>query len=213
MTFPYQRRLNDDFTLGHEVSGLRSSAPVAGDVCCPGCRRRRSLKCGRGVEPLLPLVSMSNVRLCIARLAARPAESRCALGRARPAGRRPEGMMIFNSRFGCSMILCCLGSAEEPARGSVAMDHLVFDTRYTGSGFVFESAEFPQGNVVAAVGWAERRGVAHLVRSVCQTGAVAVLLVRVAPGRRARKPSASSVFSISSRCDVRPRLGAVLLPF
>ena len=58
------------------------------------------------------------------------------------------------------------------------MDHLVFDTRYTGDGFCFESAEFPQGNVMAALGWVERRGVAHLVRSVCQTGAVAVLRSR-----------------------------------
>ena len=31
------------------------------------------------------------------------------------------------------------------------MDHLVFDTRYTGDGFCFESAEFPQGNVMAAL--------------------------------------------------------------
>ena len=31
---------------------------------------------------------------------------------------------------------------------------------------------------MAALGWVERRGVAHLVRSVCQTGAVAVLRSR-----------------------------------
>ena len=74
------------------------------------------------------------------------------------------------------------------------MDHLVFDTRYTGSGFVFESAEFPQGNVVAAVGWAERRGVAHLVRSVCQTGAVAVLRSRRAWATREEAERELSVF-------------------
>ena len=92
------------------------------------------------------------------------------------------------------------------------MDHLVFDTRYTGDGFCFESAEFPQGNVMAALGWVERRGVAHLVRSVCQTGAVVVLRSRRLWSTR-RKPSASSRASMSSLCDVRPRLGAVLLSF
>lgn len=58
------------------------------------------------------------------------------------------------------------------------LGELVFDTRYTGDGFCFESAEFPQGNVMAVLGWVERRGVAHLVRWVCQTGAVAVLRSR-----------------------------------
>ena len=38
------------------------------------------------------------------------------------------------------------------------MDHLVFDTRYTGDGFCFESAEFPQGNVMAALGWSRAPG-------------------------------------------------------
>ena len=85
------------------------------------------------------------------------------------------------------------------------MDHLVFDTRYTGDGFCFESAEFPQGNVMAALGWVERRGVAHLVRSVCQTGAVAVLRSRRLWSTREGKPSASSrASSMSSLCDVRP---------
>ena len=66
------------------------------------------------------------------------------------------------------------------------MDHLIFDTRYTGDGFCFESAEFPQGNMMAAVVWVERRGVAHLVRWLfrcagdgpSQAGAVAVLRSR-----------------------------------
>ena len=43
---------------------------------------------------------------------------------------------------------------------------------------------------MAALGWVERRGVAHLVRSVCQTGAVAASsfasLVVDAGGSRAR---------------------------
>ena len=70
--------------------------------------------------------------------------------------------------------------------------------------FNFESAEFPQGNVMAALGWVERRGVAHLVRSVCQTGAVAVLRSRRLWSTR-EKPSASSrASSMSSLCDVRP---------
>lgn len=54
----------------------------------------------------------------------------------------------------------------------------LFDTRFAGDGFDFESVEFPQGNVVAAVAWAERFGVDHLVRAVCQPGAVAVLRSR-----------------------------------
>ena len=53
-----------------------------------------------------------------------------------------------------------------------------FDTMWSRGGFYFSSAEFPQGNVAAAVGWAERRGVAHLVRSVGKTGALAVLRSR-----------------------------------
>ena len=58
------------------------------------------------------------------------------------------------------------------------LGELIFDTRFAGDGFDFESVEFPQGNVVAAVGWAERHGVGDLVCTVCQPGAVAVLRSR-----------------------------------
>ena len=72
----------------------------------------------------------------------------------------------------------CLGSAEEPTEGALPWI-IWFSIPVTRvMDFAFESAEFPQGNVMAALGWVERRGVAHLVRSVCQTGAVAVLRSR-----------------------------------
>ena len=58
------------------------------------------------------------------------------------------------------------------------LGELIFDTRFAGDGFDFESVEFPQGNVVAALGWAERHGVGDVVRTVCQPGAVAVLRSR-----------------------------------
>lgn len=58
------------------------------------------------------------------------------------------------------------------------LSELVFDTRFAGDGFDYESSEFPQGNVSAALGWVERHGVGDLVRAVCQPGAVAVLRSR-----------------------------------
>ena len=66
---------------------------------------------------------------------------------------------------------------------------------------------------MAALGWVERRGVAHLVRSVCQTGAVAVLRSRRLWSTREEAERELARFSMSSLCDVRPRLGAVLLSF
>lgn len=55
---------------------------------------------------------------------------------------------------------------------------LIFDTRFTGDGFDYVSETFPQGNVVDAVSWAHRVGVADLVRSVCYGNGEAVLQSR-----------------------------------
>ena len=84
------------------------------------------------------------------------------------------------------------------------MDHLVFDTRYTGDGFCFESAEFPQGNVMAALGWSSA-GASPILCARSVRPARLLFFVRVACGRRGREPSASSrASSMSSLCDVRP---------
>ena len=93
------------------------------------------------------------------------------------------------------------------------MDHLVFDTRYTGDGFCFESAEFPQGNVMAALWMGRAPGVAHLVRSVCQTGAVAVLRSRRLWSTREEAERELARFDVVALRREADRLGAVLLSF
>jgi len=46
----------------------------------------------------------------------------------------------------------------------------VFDTRYAGDGFDFQSIEFPQGDVVAVEALLERAGVLDLVDLVFEPG-------------------------------------------
>ena len=43
------------------------------------------------------------------------------------------------------------------------LGELIFDTRFAGDGFDFQSVEFPQGNVAAVDERLERGGVSHLV--------------------------------------------------
>ena len=174
--------------------------PVAGDVCCPGCRRRR-VGCEVEVSPHCCCRSRCRMFDCVSP-AARPSV-RAVERAARPAA-AAAGSLIMISRFSCLHFLQCARLGRGTDRRERCHGSFGFRYRYTGDGFCFESAEFPQGNVMAALGWVERRGVAHLVRSVCQTGAVVVLRSRRLWSTR-RKPSASSrASSMSSLCDVRP---------
>lgn len=50
------------------------------------------------------------------------------------------------------------------------LGELIFDTRFAGDGFDFESIEFPQGNVAAVDERLERAEVAHLVSLVFEPG-------------------------------------------
>lgn len=50
------------------------------------------------------------------------------------------------------------------------MDEVIFDTRYAGDGFDFESIDFPQGKAVAVEAWLARAGLSHVVTLVYEPG-------------------------------------------